>query len=244
MAGAFRVYQDPKNDRDIFFEVQAAEVPREQLELRDQVASALSVVRIIAPDKTRFEEYYRSLLSLAQAGLVGPTANPDLSMRALAEFKLDVTAREAGRIKNQYMKNLGMWALLVCLILLAIRAGLRRCFGDGTFIENLLVFEMGTMAGVWLSFGTRKPIISFDSLHILEEDRLEPIVRLLFAGLLALIIALGFYLKVATVKLGDLTTDQLASSPWVACFLGLLSGVGEKALSTKVTKQAAALLSS
>jgi hypothetical protein len=244
MAGAFRVYQDPNNARDIFFELQVADVPREQLELRDRVAGALSVLRIIVTDKDRFAEYFRSLLSLAQAGLVGATANPDLSLRALEELKLDVTAREAGRIKNQYMKNLGMWALLVFAILLAARIAVHRCLWGNGFIENLLVFEMGTMAGVWLSFGTRKPILSFDSLHILEEDRLEPIVRLLFTGLLAMIMALAFHLKVVTVTLGDLTTNQLSSDPWVAGFLGLLSGVGEKALSTKVTKQAAALLSS
>jgi hypothetical protein len=242
MPGAFKVYRDGDNPSDIHFEIQAKDIPREQLELRDQIAGALSIVRIIITDTTRFEEYFRNLLSLAQAGLVGETANPDLALRALKEFKDDVTAREAGRIKNQYMKNLGFRACLLVAVLCAIWLAVFLLKQGSPFLSNLFRFEIGTMIGVWLSFGTRKPILSFEDLHILEEDRLEPTVRLLFAGLLALIVALAFHLKVVTLTLGSLTTEQLDSQPWVAFFLGLLSGVGEKALSTNVTRQASHLL--
>lgn len=242
MPGAFRVYRDADNPRDIHFEVQAKDIPREQLELRDQVAGALSIVRIIITDGTRFEEYFRGLLSLAQAGLVGETANPDLALRALKEFKQDLTAREAGRIKNQYMKTLGVRAALLIAVLVALWITVFLLKQSSPFLSNLFRFEIGTMIGVWLSFGTRKPILNFEDLHILEEDRLEPLVRLLFAGLLALIVALAFHLKVVTLTLGTLTTEQLDSQPWAAFFLGLLSGVGEKALSTNVTRQASTLL--
>lgn len=245
MPGAFRVYRDNDNPKDIFFEVQAKEIPREQLELRDQVGSALSILRIIVSDKDRFEEYFRELLSLAQAGLVGETANPELAMRALREFKLDVTSREAGRIKNQYMKTLGVRAALLVTVLLVALVGVGyfvRQSNPPPFLLNLLRFEIGTMIGVWLSFGTRKPVLNFEDLHVLEEDRLEPFVRLIFAGLLALIVALALHLKVITLTLGALTTEQLDAQPWAAFFLGLLSGVSEKALSTNVTRQASTLL--
>jgi len=70
MAGAFTVYRDEQNSKDIHFEMQVADVPREQLDLRDDVATTLTVLRMIVTDETRFEEYFRSLLSLSQAGLV------------------------------------------------------------------------------------------------------------------------------------------------------------------------------
>jgi len=242
MAGAFSVYRDEHNSKDIHFEMQVADIPREQLELRDEIAAALTVLRIIVTDEVRFEEYFRSLLSLSQAGLVGQTANPDVAIRALNDLKRDVTAREAGRIKNQYMQSLAIRALLLILAL-CIAWGVVTFVKHSTgFISNLFRFEIGSMIGVWLSFGARKPILTFEDLHILEEDRLEPLIRLIFAGLLAFIIALAFHLKVITLTLGSLTTDQLDSNSWAALFFGLLAGVGEKALSTNVTRQAAALL--
>jgi hypothetical protein len=106
----------------------------------------------------------------------------------------------------------------------------------------LTIFEIGTMLGVWLSFGTRKPVLKFEDLHILEDDRLEPLVRLIFAGLLGGTVALLFYLHVVDVTLGTLTTDQIASNGWAALLFGILSGVGEKALATNVSHQAAILL--
>jgi hypothetical protein len=245
MPGAFRVYQEPNDARDIRFEVclgSDGNIPQEQLELRDQCHAALTVVRIICPDEKRFREYFDHLLGLAQAGLVGDTANPELAMRALEELKQDITAREAGRIKNAYMKKLGFWAA-IGVVMLAATWGLLRWIGVGVWPKNLAVFEIGTMLGVWLSFGTRKPTLKFEELHILEDDRLEPVVRIAFAGILAATLALIFYLHVVDVKLGALSTERIADNPWVALLIGILSGVGEKALSTNVSRQAGILLS-
>ena len=212
-----------------------------EMELRDQVDAALTVLRMSVPDQARFNIYFRQLLSLTQAGLVGESANPELALRALASLKQDVTAREAGRIKNQYMKSLGLTAAGFILGLVALLAVLR-CAGVGIGPPiHLLIFEIGVMAGVWLSFGTRKPVLKFEDLNVLEEDRLEPAVRLLFAGLLSLVLALAFHLKVITITLGDITSERLSANGYVALLFGLLSGVSEKALSTNVSKQASAL---
>jgi hypothetical protein len=244
MAGAFRVYQEPNNPRDIRFEVcstEGAEIPSAQLNLRDAAQAALTVICIICPDEARFREYFQHLLSLCQTGLVGDTANPDLAQRALDGLKQDITAREAGRIKNEYMKRLGYWACGGVLLLGVGWLGLAK-YGAGVWPRDLAIFEIGAMMGVWLSFGTRKPVLKFEELHILEEDRLEPVVRLIFAGLLAGTVALLFYLHVITLTLGSLTTEQIASNPWAALLFGLLSGVSEKALSTNVSRQAGLLI--
>ena len=244
MSGAFRVYQEPDDSRDIRFEICSGsngEIAAAQLALRDQCQAALTVIRIICPEERRFREYFNNLLSLAQAGLVGETANPELAQRALEGLKQDITAREAGRIKNGYMKKLGYCALIGVAALGGVLGGL--IFGRaGIWPQNLAIFEIGTMIGVWLSFGTRKPVLKFEELHILEEDRLEPVVRLVFAGILAGTVALAFYLRAVDVTLGSLSTDRIGSDPWAALLFGILSGVGEKALSTNVSHQAAILL--
>jgi hypothetical protein len=246
MPGAFRVYPEPDDPRDIRFEVcvgSTGEIPSNQLALRDGCEAALTVIRIICTDERKFKEYFHNLVSLAQAGLVGETANPELAQRALEGLKQDITAREAGRIKNGYMKKLGYCALLGASAFGMVLALLTWGRAD-IWPRNLAIFEIGTMMGVWLSFGTRKPVLKFEELHILEEDRLEPVVRLVFAAILAGTLALVFYLHVVNVKLGALSTDQIASDPWAALLFGILSGVGEKALSTNVSQQAALLLKS
>ena len=242
MSGAFRVSRDTVDPTDIRFEIVGASVPAEQAQLRDEVDSALTVLRsIFPPNGARFEEHFRQLLALAQAGLVGETANPDVASRALKGLKEDITAREAGRIKNQYLRKTGIFALIAIGVLSAIIALLRAWKPTPAMATNLLLLEIGAMAGVWLSFGTRKALLKFEDLGVLEEDRLDPMVRLVFAGLLTLIIALTFALRVVVVTMGAIRTDQIVDDPLVALLIGMLCGVSEKALSSNVTKQASNL---
>lgn len=97
--GYFIVCRDQTNDMDIRFqqiELEADEViPDEQLELRDKIDSALTTIRILFTEqRERFDEYFRPLLSLAQLGLVGKSANPSLAQRALDSLKFEIVSRE------------------------------------------------------------------------------------------------------------------------------------------------------
>lgn len=245
--GAFRVYR-AEDPRDIHFEVSWASddgpVPEEQLVLKDDVDQALTVLRTIFPHSdATFENYFKQLLSLAQAGLVGPSANPAVAMRALAALKNDVAVREGGRIKNRYMKMLGSHAAVLGTPALLI-AVLLHYFGDRVaLLANFLLFWAGCMAGVWLSFGARKVTIRFEDLHIPEQDRLEPLVRLVFAGLLAVVIGLLFSLNGVIVSVGAISTSQINTIARVAFLLGILCGFSEQVLSLKVAQQASSFLS-
>src|SRR5437764_13367434 len=115
--GYFWVSRDG-NSQDIHFkQIELKEgdaVPEEQLELRDKVDSVLTTIRTLFGDRPeRFELYFRPLLSLAQLGLVGDSANPMLAKRVLISLQNDILTREGGAIKNGYMKSLGAWSLLL-----------------------------------------------------------------------------------------------------------------------------------
>jgi hypothetical protein len=110
-------------------------------------------------------------------------------------------------------------------------------------IMSFLLLEAGCMAGVWVSFGARKTVLAFEDLHILEQDRLEPIVRLIFAGLLTLILGLLFSTQAIEVTLGAIKSAEFVNHPAIALLFGLLSGFSEQALSAQVGKQAANLVS-
>src|SRR5579862_4315088 len=104
--GVFRVYLDKDDPKDIHFELALQDgetIPSEQLDLRDNVDSTLTTMRLLfGQDEARFQQYLRPLLSLAQLGLVGDKASPALAQRALLSLKNEILAREGGQVKNEY----------------------------------------------------------------------------------------------------------------------------------------------
>jgi hypothetical protein len=247
MPGAFVVSRDPENPRDILFQLapgqNAAAVPENQLSLRDDVDRALTVLRVLFPEgDPRFEEYFRSLLSLAQVGLVGAAAQPEVATHALVALKEDITAREGGRIKNRYMRSLGLTALALGGPLVLAALMMQVVWPQFVVFRDFLFLSAGCMAGVWLSFGIRKVVVQFADLGILEQDRLEPVVRLVFAGLLTVIIGLLFYLKAMEVKIGGISSADFFQRSDMALLVGALCGISEQVLPSRIAQEATSLL--
>lgn len=247
MAGTayFRVYRDSKNPDDITYEMQAdlKDIPDELLDLRDEVDKTLTTIRMLflQNDPEKFEEYFRSLLSLAKVGLAGDSANPGLAARALQTLKHDILAREGGRIKNRYMIDLGKKALLFTLSAIFLAGILEMFAGDLKTLQSFFFLWIGCMAGVWLSFGTRKIELKFEELNILEKDRLNPSIRLIFAGLLTMVIGLLVSTKAVDFVIGEFSAQSFVTNIEVALLLGLVCGLSEKALSTTVAQKASDL---
>jgi cation transporter-like permease len=241
--GYFIVCRDTSNDKDIHFQQIKLEngevIPDDQLELRDKIDSALTTLRILFGDqRERFEEYFRPLLSLAQLGLVGESANPPLSQRALNSLKAEIVSREGGAIKNGYMIKLGLASLALGLPAIILGILIQSYAPDLKTLGGFLFLWTGCMVGVWLSFGARKIQLSFDELGILEQDRLNPSIRLIFAGSLTMIIGLLIATKALTLQLGDFTTANLTSDIKTQLLIGALCGISEQALSSKVSQHA------
>jgi hypothetical protein len=245
--GSFRVFPDPKNPRDIYFEV-APDAPdpkpEDQLALKDEVDAALRVLRALySSDKqAQFDEGFRSLLLLAQAGLVGTTADPIAAHRALVSLKRDITDREAEGVKNGYMKKLGACSAWFGAPPFLLGTTLWLCCTQTQEFASFLLLWSGTMAGVWISFGVRKSAFQFEDLVVPEQDRVRPEIRLVFAGLLSLIIGLLLALKAVTITVGSISTDAFVGNFKLALLLGLLLGFSENVLPTKVAEQASRFL--
>lgn len=268
--GYFRVYAEKDDIHFEQIELENGEViPEDQLKLRDDVNFALTTIRVLflVTQREKFDEYFKSLLSLAQLGLVGSSSNAILANRALLSLKHEILEREGGIIKNQYMKKLGIYAFKYSLPAL--------CFGlllnislqipiisqiltvksfdsflrgfiiiikiysaDITILRSFAFLWVGCMTGVWLSFGSRKVVLSFDDLVSLENDRLVPQIRLCFAGFLTIIIGLLISTQCITFSLGELSTKNFLNDLIVPLLIGSLCGFSETVLSSKVTKYA------
>lgn len=252
--GAYLVHQNPDNNKDIVFSVKPDyqnKVPEIQQKLHLEIEKTLVVLEMLfEKDEKSFGLYFNQLLSLAQAGLVGDNAQPTIAINALQQFKKEIVDKKSGEVKNNYFKILGLKALKLGIIPLIVGLVIiilyyyfptRPELGKLYVFSNFLFIWSSCMLGVWLSFGARKTILTFEDLNILEEDRLEPIMRLLFAGSITMIFSLLFFTEAMTIELGNISTKSIADNTIVAIIFGTLLGLSEQVLGKKITKKAASI---
>lgn len=227
---------------DIFFRVLKAGCPADQQRLKNEIERTLSALRVlyVVSAGGKFDEAFAKLLSLAQVGLVGPSPSTSVAEAALESLKNEIVDREAGRVKNDYMIKLGKWALGFCI------AGVVLYFLSGTDwspsqfrdYRNFFLLWSGCMIGVWCSFAARKAVLTFFDLARIEEDRLDPPLRLIFSGLLTFILGLIFLTGFANVVVGTFEGTKFIQDGAVALLIGALSGIAEKALPVAILQRA------
>jgi len=105
------------------------------------------------------------------------------------------------------------------------------------------VLWTGTMIGTWLSFGIRRAKITFKDLGAMEDDMVEPAIRLIFTGLIAVTIGFIFICGMVTVSVGSLSSVQLLEQGRSALLIGMLLGVSELALPSALTRRASQFVS-
>ena len=250
--GNYIVSANPEKN-DIVFQISPLadqDIPIEQQDLLFDVQATLEIIRTLYKSNARaFANYFDQLLKLSQVGLVEDNAQPQLSQRALEQVKNEITNRESGKIKNRYLKELGRKALIFGMPAFIVGAFLNylKCKGidfgclNCSEFANLLVLWTGTMLGVWLSFAITRTILGFNDLTIIEKDRLEPSLRFIFTGSLAIIFGLLFITKAIEINLGDLYSVKIIDDPITAFLLGVILGLNEKIIGSTLTKKTATL---
>lgn len=229
---------------DILFQVVKTGCPQEQLDLKSAVETALTVIKhVFATDATLLNEYVKRLLSLSQAGLVGPEASTQVANAALLSLENEILARKAGPAKNAYMKKLGKWALGFGFA----AAGIRYVADMWPFIfwdrlvpfSNVLFVWLGCMVGAWLSFATRKVDLKLTDLISIEDDRVEPSLRLVYVGLIAIVLTGFVTAGVVDIKIGGFSSGDIVKSGLAATVFGAICGFAEKVIGSSVLSRAA-----
>jgi hypothetical protein len=236
--------------QDIFFgRTNKPDAPPELLELRNRVDATLCNLQLIyaeARQRAVFDDAFDKLVSLAILGLTGKDPAVREANAALDSLQSEVTNREAGRIKNGYMLTLGKWALGfgVVLSLLYFLCTYNKEVPPGEIYRYRRTFLVltGCMAGAWASFASRKVVLGFFDLANLESDRIDPALRLIFAGALTTFLVLIFSTGFATLKIGDFIAADAISSGSTALLLGALCGLSEQALPAAMMARAKSFL--
>lgn len=234
---------------DINFRVLKGGAPESQRDLKSEAERALTIVKALyrrPEDAPKLREAVAKLVALSQVGLVGPNASPAVAMDALRALEADIIEREAGPIKNQYMRKLGGWALLFgalgMVAYLLCQHFPQVLFEEFRRYRTVFLVWSGSMAGAWASFASRKVTLGFADLVALEDDRIEPQLRLIFTGTLTTILALVFATGVADVEVGSFRASALMHSGAVALLLGAFAGLSEKALPSAVMARAGSVI--
>ncbi len=243
--------------------------PKEQVDLQGEIGKvSRSVQRLYleAPGhgsvarKEKFRIYYLRLFRLAQLGLEGANAAPDIAKGALAVVTADLIDDEAGDVKNGHMRELGRWAVIFAAPFLLLYVVLRFAgtatsapeFADffrrldlqPLVLANFALLWAGCFIGVWLSYGVRTTVFSLSDLTMTDSDRLVPKIRLVFAGTLTMLLGIAFVLGLIEVKIGSFLITDIATRPMLAFIVGVFCGISELALPGSVAKRASDLIGS
>ena len=247
----------------VFFDINPAIAtpPQDQLDLKrdvERMLHALTKLFLVAGKvrEASFRPYYVQLLRLAQLGLSGPNAAPDMARRALEGMTADLIDNEGGTVKNAHMAKLAKWAAWFSVPFLAGYAIL--CFTTaqqplGRWLATLNINRMtlacfmllwvGCFFGVVLSYGARTTTMTLNDLVTVDADHWLPQVRLLFAGTMTMVLGAFLIVGIVEFKLGSsISTSELSTYPLIAFLIGAMCGLSELTLPGAVSKKATGLL--
>lgn len=191
------------------------------------------------------DSYIRKLFGIARLGLEGPFPKP--AKLALNELRNEFVVREAGRIKNTYVRTLGTASVTVAVPLIFAYVLIVKAAPSWAWWYDhrmFLVAAAGAAIGTWLSFAVRRVKLAFADLAILEEDLLDPLVRVIFVVGLTTVACLLFWTGVMNIEIGSLKTNAAAfgRSGSIALLIGVFCGLSERALATAISGRAAAFV--
>jgi hypothetical protein len=101
-----------------------------------------------------------------------------------------------------------------------------------------IMLWVGCFFGVWLSYGIRTSAFTLTDLTLTDNDRLLPVIRLLFAGNLTMILGIMFILGVVQISLGNYSLTDFSVRPMLAFLVGAFCGISELLLPATVAKRA------
>ncbi len=192
-------------------------------------------------DPNRRSDYIRGLRGICHVGLEHEDASQlKLATKSLESFREEFVANEAGAVKNRYLWRLGVRCLAMS-VLASLAYVYASSLGETHIIyrfRNFFILVAGAGVGTWLSFALRRVIVTFLDLAALEEDRLDPTLRVLFITALTSIVGLFIWTGAISLGVGKFTTAAFPNSGVTTLLIGLLLGIAERTMATSVQKRA------
>ena len=240
VAGVFILEEDPAKEKDQFDlrpnPDRTGPIPEDQRNVSREVYGALNTLKLLKDrgifkkNAADYNEFIKRIKQVAKAGCTEPNVDTALALAALADIRADVVRRRGRPVAFRYLLILALWGaggILVGGAVLLLGHRWTELSGFGFLI-------MGSMIGAWLSVAASRWEIAFEGLQDFLDARYEPAVRLLFVAVLACVVGLFLQLGVFNFKIGSADLMKFADNPLWAVALGVVAGIGERALSMQV----------
>lgn len=227
-------------------------VPADQAKLSKDIYETKNILKLLhgegrlgtKPDSNdTYAEFINRVKESASAGCIGPDVETALAADALTQIRADILRRIGRPLAFRYLRFLALWGLAGALIGLAMAAA-------GYWTSVVLIQSMGhygfvlvgAMAGAWFGVAVRRWQIAFEELPGFLDVNYEPLIRMVFVAVVALVFALFLDLKVLNIKLGSVDLagfvgGQSDKPVEIALLLGFIAGMSERAVSKQLTDQ-------
>jgi hypothetical protein len=260
--GERRPLSDAKGQaQDILIAVRDVHLPPLRQRLKAEIDRTAIVVKAVFEERARKDEtvwemalgrdrrrearmkldlHLRRLAGIASVGLTNvDDSQVGFAEQSLTAFKEEFVALEAGGVKNGYIRRLGFFALLGFAASAAGYALWPQLGGPDWVggMRDIFLLGAGASLGAWLSFSIRRVTLNFGDLALLEEDRLNPGLRILFVLALTAVIGLMLETKAFSFTMGGFTANEMTTGAG-GLLIGVLAGIAERAVATAIGKRA------
>lgn len=215
-------------------------IPDDQRELNHDIYETWNILKLLKEggvfksDDTSFAEYRTRLLEAANIGLTANYVKSKLASDALAQIQRHIVKRKGRTMVFGYLAVLVLWAIagagIGIAIVLAAKFGATPLSGYGWVI-------VGSMAGAWLSLAAARRKVDFYDLPGFLDTRVEPMIRMLFVAAIAVAFAFLLQIGFLTLTVTGVEFAKFCNEASTALFLGLVAGIGERALSVQVIER-------
>jgi len=245
-AGAFEMI-DPNHGGDDFNlrPLSITDIPEEQRRIQHEVYEARNILKLLREqnvfrEDASYSEFISRVKQAARVGCVGQHVDTRMASDALEQIRSDIVMRKGRAIAYRYLFGSAKTALagmaVAALVVLAAKYFLPGLKGYGWVL-------MGAMAGAWISSAATGREISFAGIREFLDYGHALLIRMLFVGALASVLALFLQLGLISLKIGTVDLAGFSKELTVALALGVIAGFSEKTLSVQVIDRARRVLS-
>lgn len=219
-------------------------IPDDQREIELSIYETIGIMkllreqRVFGPMDKSYREFMERLSGVARVGLAAKHVKTRLAAKALEQIRAEIGLRKGAAIKLSYLFRLACWGVggIAAGGLVVLAASVWPEVFSPVYSYGWLI--MGAMVGAWMSIAATRQTVEFDELPNLLGSHFEQFARMLFVALLASAVGLMLELDILTLEVAGINLNEFARDPRVALFLGLVAGIGEKALSARLIDRA------
>jgi hypothetical protein len=218
-------------------------IPDDQLKISQDVYEARNVLKLLNEDNaikdSLFGEFIQRVTQAGFVGCVADNAYPVVASDALEQIRADIVRRAGTPLVYRYLRALAFLALVGSALGFVIAYN---GINYSTVLKGYGCVLIGAMAGAWFSVAASRWQIAFDTIPDYPDTCLEPVIRMLFAALVAVAFALFLHLGIITIKIGNVDLATFTGSIKVALLVGFVAGIGQRALSVQLIDRAQKVL--